>query len=540
MTRKGNLKLVTATLLVSTTLLSACGTNDGESKSTQAQASAASSIPETGLPISKELQTVKIQTVIADGQPASKDIRFWAAVEKESNIHPEFLDTSVSQWKEKKGLIFASNDLPEAFIGNGILEDIDLLNLGTQGQIIPLEGLIEKYAPNLKKAFQDYPDLKKQITAPDGHIYAIPSFDDGSVPTVTNPLFMNKAWLDKLGLKPPATTDEFEQVLKAFKTQDPNGNGKADEIPFTATKDNNYSYFSDLFGAFGLIDDYDTHIGLKDNKAIFTVAQPEFKDAITYLHKLYAQGLIDQESYTQDGKGKGAKVKTVPRIVGTTQEWRSTSWATKPEEKGDYIAIAPLKGPKGDALWPQRQNGLLNRGSFAITKAAKNPALLMRWVDNLLADDNAIQMSLSFRMGDVIEKTSDNRLKTLRVLDPNNKDEAFNTPGNYSRITFKTKKNADRLIEQPAQIVEKWEYDKLYAKSFPKQQFPKVFFSADEAMKLATTGKDIKTYANSMYAKWTINGVSDKEWDDYLKKLNDMGLNEYVAIYQKAYERYSK
>ena len=45
-----------------------------------------------------------------------------------------------------------------------------------------------------------------------------------------NRMFINKAWIDKLGLSMPTTTDELKAVLKAFHDQDPNGNGVQDEI----------------------------------------------------------------------------------------------------------------------------------------------------------------------------------------------------------------------------------------------------------------------------------------------------------------------
>ena len=48
-------------------------------------------------------------------------------------------------------------------------------------------------------------------------------------------LWFNYDWLEKLGLEEPQTTEELYEVLKAFKTQDPNGNGKANEIPLTGS-----------------------------------------------------------------------------------------------------------------------------------------------------------------------------------------------------------------------------------------------------------------------------------------------------------------
>ncbi|NOU75491.1 extracellular solute-binding protein [Paenibacillus sp. LMG 31458] len=520
--------------------LTACGAKDDANKSGSAATDSPKAAAEA-FPL-KTPQNIKIGTVVTDGMPASKDIRLWQDIEKQSNIHVDFQDVFQSQWKEKKGLMFASNDLPEAFIGHGVFTDSELLNYGGTGALIPLEKLIDQYAPNFKKALQENPELKKQITAPDGHIYAVPSFiDDWQSVKTGNIMYANKIWLDKLGMKVPTTTDEFEKMLLAFKTQDPGGNGKDKVIPFTSNKD--AGFMSILFGAFGITDhnsqDNMMHIGLKSDKVTYVPVQPEYKDAITYFNKLYSQGLIDKEVFTQDGKTTGAKIQSDPRTVGTFIGWRSTAWATKPEQRNDYVPVGPLKGPKGEQTFEQYPKGLFFRGSFAITNNTKRPELLMQWIDNVISDDNQIQMVNAGRFGDYLEKQSDGTIKVLRALAPNTNDEKLNNPSNTSRINFMTLTNSKRLVTKTPVFTEKGEYDKLFEGHFAKDVYPNVFFSKEEAQKIQTLGNDINTYANSMYAKWIIDGSIDKDWDGYVKKLNDMGLKDLLAAYQSAYDRFN-
>ena len=101
--------------------------------------------------------------------------------------------------------------------------------------------------PNVKAFFKEKPDAQKLITDPDGHIYALPSSRGKSYSGSGQNMMINKAWLDKLGLQVPTTWDELENVLKAFKTQDPNGNGQADEIPMNIKKlDSYFSWYSPM------------------------------------------------------------------------------------------------------------------------------------------------------------------------------------------------------------------------------------------------------------------------------------------------------
>ena len=52
-------------------------------------------------------------------------------------------------------------------------------------------------------------------------------------PTVANQLFINKKWLDNLGLKVPETYDDLVKVLQEFKDKDAERKWRRfDEIPF--------------------------------------------------------------------------------------------------------------------------------------------------------------------------------------------------------------------------------------------------------------------------------------------------------------------
>lgn len=102
-----------------------------------------------------------------------------------------------------------------------------------EGILIPLDELIIKYGPNITQMFEEHPEVKASITAPDGHIYALPNFNQGSL-AKTPTWWYNAEWLEALGVTElPTTTEGFYELLKRFKTEDPNGNGEADEIPFT-------------------------------------------------------------------------------------------------------------------------------------------------------------------------------------------------------------------------------------------------------------------------------------------------------------------
>ena len=50
---------------------------------------------------------------------------------------------------------------------------------------------------------------------------------------------------------------------------------------------------------------------------------------------------------------------------------------------------------------------------------------------------------------------------------------------------------------------------------------------------------DIKDFCNEKFAGWVRNGGADQEWDGYVTQLNNMGVNEVVAAWQAAADRYN-
>lgn len=126
---------------------------------------------------------------------------------------------------------------------------------------------------------------------------------------------INKSWLDKLGLKVPDTIDDLYNVLKAFKEQDPNGNGKQDEIPFIELS-------NDLISPFGIADLNNNFMVVKDGNAVYYPISEEYKEGLKWESKLFKDGLLDKEVFTQDETMRSAKfLNPDAPIVGFSYQW---------------------------------------------------------------------------------------------------------------------------------------------------------------------------------------------------------------------------
>ncbi|EJW97007.1 family 1 extracellular solute-binding protein, partial [gut metagenome] len=229
------------------------GTSEKPSDSTAELA--AQSFHAEGLPIVDETITFDVAAKSRHNKNFS-NLEFFQKLEEKTNVHVEWNMSSDDGWKEKKGLLFAG-ELPDAFYGQAILTDVDVVKYASQGLLIPLDDLIEKYAPNIKRLLDENDEYRKVMTAPDGHIYSLPNLTELS-PKTHDKLFINKTWLDQLNLPIPETVDEFEKTLIAFRDNDMNGNGdKNDEIPFSFLYNRKENGLFSLFGSFGQVDNMD-------------------------------------------------------------------------------------------------------------------------------------------------------------------------------------------------------------------------------------------------------------------------------------------
>lgn len=345
---------------------------------------------ETGYPIVNE--PIELNVMVAVG-PMSGDFNempVFKDLEERTGIKINFEQVSPTAWAERKNLALASQDMPDIIIGGiGGMSDSEVNKYSSQGIIVELNDYIDKYAPNFKKLLGEKPDLDAVIRNPEGKIYGLPFYQELISEEIPDNLFINKKWLDALNLEVPTTTEEYYEVLKAFKTQDPNGNGVADEIPLSYRANQRLTGELSLFGSFGVLDN-DAHLMIEDGKVLFSPAQEGYKEGIEYMNRLYTEGLIDPEVFTQDQSQYIGKGQAEEEIVGSFIIFNDENYVGIDRAYNDYTALLPLKGPDGDQLWNKYATGY-DTNAFIITKNNKYPEASVRWADEFFTVETSMQ-----------------------------------------------------------------------------------------------------------------------------------------------------
>ena len=391
------LSILLSALAVVVLLLSACASEPPAADSEGAEAPAAASgvevSPAGEFPVVEEPITIKAFVCPTNMVKDYKENEFTYWLEDLTGINLEFDVPSQADAQQKLNLMLASGDLPDVIIGCDIRLD-QMQILADQGVVLPLDDYIAEYGSEFNQVFETFPQVKDLITMADGKIYGLPHINDCYHCSMSQKMWLYQPWLDALGLEIPTTTEEFYQVLKAFKEQDPNGNGKADEIPLSGTQRTNGGWHSQLdqflMNSFvlndGVTNANSTSLILEDGtiKAAFT--DPGWKEGLIYLNKLYSEGLIDPQAFTNDSNQirQLGENPDVPILGATGAGWYGvfTQNGGPSGRWQEFTPIAPLEGPSGLRQTPQtpyQPTG--GQANFVITSAAQNPAAAFRLAD---------------------------------------------------------------------------------------------------------------------------------------------------------------
>ena len=481
---------------------------------------------------------VYIRLRSTNGDPDT--MQLFQEMEEVTNVHMDFVKVPEAEWSEKISLLLGAGvDLPDALYSAYAMTGEEMVNYGSQGILIALNDYIDQYMPNLTKVLTEHPDIRASITAPDGNIYGLPYVvEDGITGQIPSNMFINKTWLDKLGLEIPTTIDELEAALIAFKEQDPNGNGEADEIPMTFQFLSSQRDLGGLFGMFGYADRIyagQHHFVVDDGKVIFVPATEGYKEGCAYLYEhFFSKGLIDIEGFTMDKATYKAQNQNDDANIGVFFGWNIYDLGTKHVD--EYVPFAPVLGPNGTTSWGQVAASGMEPKGLVVTNACKDPKYLLMWADLLYDEYYAMQMSYG-PVGVNLIDNGDGTYDYAETPEGQTYDEFKfgNTFPDSCLALFRD--FYDRMLPLPENSVAKDQVNtELYLPVATSVYYPKLLFAEEDNDQIALIGNDIIAYAEEMRAKWLAHGGVEDEWDAYIQRLNTMGLEEYTEIYQSTYD----
>lgn len=489
-----------------------------------------------------------------DSNPVLVELAEKAGVEIEWDLMSDSLG-------EKVGVLIGGNQLPDAFIAVGFSQN-DINEYGTDEVFIDLTPYITpEIMPNLSAILEKHPDIKAGITQADGKIYGLPSgelmgtgaigaTDDLSIYAVPEFSMINKTWLDELGLAVPTNLTELHDVLVAFKNAELGGAGQT--IPMSTGYDQwcwGQEIFYAGFGFTNFTSDICFDLMAKpDGTVEFVCATDKYRDAVTYFHDWYAEGLMDLEMFSQSTSQLIAKVSQ--GRVGLTTWWEINEIAG--EHADDFVFLPPMYGPEGTEYANTRNLTIrsgpgVTSGNLNITSACGNPELLCKYFDQWYDAETVMQL----QYGPIgIYFTEKDANGVWQVID----DEAAKAKFGKSAGELKAQYEVygprlilaeyynsvfymeDRATQRLHDIEEQWMPYVEAPVAYPND----VTFTNEELEVIARYKADFVSQVAEYEGTWLKNGgPTDEEWNAYLSVLRDnCGMDRLLDVYQTAYTRY--
>jgi putative aldouronate transport system substrate-binding protein len=359
--------------------------------------------------------------------------------------------------------------------------------------------------------------------------------------------FINKKWLDFLGLDIPTTIDEFEQVLIAFRD---NASALQAEfgidgsiIPMSCiVNDQDPALLINGFGEGYGDNDSGKHIAVTDDlEVICTATQQGYKEGLEWLHKLYTEDLIDPESFTQEWSTYVAKGKSGRYGVCFTWDIANVDtldgWVPLPALTADTTNVTPVNGSFTSGY---------DRGRCVVTAVAQNPALVCAWLDQMYDPFQSPQNNWGtygedddfdiFELG--TNANGDTMLQHAPLGDasPVEVREAECVGGplavldEYYGVYVTCPDDAQYRLD--------W-IEEYYTPDMNREYvYPNVFMTQDDTKTISDLSTDINKLINANKSDWIMNGLTDDDWNSYLSQLDAYGLSEYLEIYQKYLDSY--
>ena len=490
-------------------------------------------------------ETVSVFTTMSEhlskiGVTNYNETYFWQEMENRTGTHVEFQHLAAgADLMTQVNLMVASKSLPDVIVG------VDWKNVTggaglweEDGVILDLTDIIKTNMPNYYAAIQEVPYWEPTLSI-DGKMYYISDINHGVVYSGLN---IRGDWLEAAGLEVPTTLDELYTVLTYFKEHDMNGNGDTtDEWPMSGLGGDNmgWSPYS-LMWAYGVHWDYQ----LVDGNVTHGMLLPEFTEAITFMNKLYSEGLLDPDYATQDRTALDGKYMNgqVGMEFGI-QPNKMNSTMNPDAVDGEFAAIGlpnlKLTEDSPAYVFNDVYVTLFTGAQACITGACDEPEKVAAWMDYIFSDEGSLLFNygiehMSFEYDEngepqvdytgAMEANPDMDVNDLQYLYSIYGTSAF--PSHISATRFKA-----TLHPYSVEATSGWMADYDISRLLPS-----IALNAEQQEELNDKLVDLDTYITTQMDKLVNGQTSLDEIPAIQQKLHDMGIDDIIAAYQEVYD----
>lgn len=494
------------------------------------------------------------------------DHKGWQKYEENVGVDIDWREPASGQAAEQFNLLMAAKEQPDimyyswnSYPGG---PDAAIAN----GKIYALNDYIEEYAPNFYAYLQAHPDVRREITTDSGNIYCFPGIytytsQDSDVWQNTIDrvpynetfigLIIRQDLLDQVNMEVPVTLDDWYEVLKAFKDIGIKYPLSAQAMLMTMAQS-----FSSAYDLTIPVTGFPTCAELsldKDGKIIYGPAQPAYKDYLEFMHKLYAEGLLDPDFFVQDRvnvqtkivNGEvGAWVEMLPiGIGGLTAQSR----AADPNSTFHAVPVLNPVVKEGQQLRYISGNAAFIGSGAAITTSCKDIATACKVLDYGWSEEGNRLLNWGIE-GESYEFVDGWPKLTDQIINNNQGIAVSEAFGVYRNLNgpypmdhsqrLESKRNyslAPGAVDTNLEALDLWSSS---ANGTVRAGLPATTMLPEEASAYGSAFSELSTYVAEMFTRFITGDEPLENFDKYLSNLHAMGLDTVLELQTGALERY--
>ena len=412
-----------------------------------------------------------------------------------------------------------------------------------------LTDYIQQYAPDYYAWLQSNPAYDRAMKTDDGRYYAFGFFreDGGWNDSYMGPV-VRKDWLEECGLEVPTTISEFENVMRVFNEK----YGATFNAPYGIR----FKYHG-LAGAFGAYGSSDASASngwfVKDGVVGLAQAQPEWREYVSWLNKMWEEGLIDQDILTEDDTTIKDKIHNDKCGISYTSMGQLNNWNLEREAAGKEAVWIGIPNPTADdgSISSIFGGPGIGTQTTVITKTADEETvkLCLQMLNYAYTDEGFLywnygEEGVSWEYDEEGVPTFTSLVTDDPDTDPMTKYNGLTWGGPGVQATnLLYLKNSEVAIEAN----DTWYY--VYPDDEEKNEavtsggkWPVgATYTIEEADEMDEIGQNIATYVEESFAAF-LNGSKDIDddavWEQYLADLETYNLSRILEIRQACYDRY--
>jgi len=464
---------------------------------------------------------------------------------KRTGITLEFVHPPAGQGNEQFNLMVAGRELTDIVAGYFY----DVYKGGVKAAIedkliIDPAPLVEKYAPNFKRMVLDHDVARKIVIDDEGTMTGFGcsfgmDLEIGTGHNYVGPM-VRKDLLEQSGLPLPETMDDWYVLLNKFKEM-------GVKIPFTWG--HNGKDWDPMLGSFVFAAAYDTAFNHgtqrgfinNNNTVAYGPINDGYKQMLTMFNKWYSESLLNKDFPTQTYL-EHVKYQSSTGEAGAAVHHLFEYGTIAPEMDKNGFSMIPAPQPvlyKGQKLHYNSEGGWwVSASGRYITTQCKTPEVAVQWLDWMYTEEARMitnwgiegesynivngkpQFTESF-LADRVRMNMTYAPNALKLnLDSTMDDEQYNLP---------VQREAWALWGDPS-----------YYSATPNYRFKQgISFTSEENTRFTELMTEIRTYVEEMFMKFILGLEPLSNYDAYVSKVKELGIEEARTIYQQSLDRYN-